>query len=89
MPWQTFASFASLCPTRTSTICATDVQCAMRPEALAQALQSLLTDKTSAEAQRGAFSAVLDQLHPPGLAPSEAAAEAVLAELDALSPAPG
>ena len=65
------------------------LQDAATPEALAQALQSLLTDKTSAEAQRGAFSAVLDQLHPPGLAPSEAAAEAVLAELDALSPAPG
>lgn len=50
------------------------------PEALAGALDRLL-DGPAAEDQRAAFRGVLDQLHPPGLAPSEAAAEAVLAEL--------
>lgn len=50
------------------------------PEALAGALDQLL-DGPAAEDQRAAFRGVLDQLHPPGLAPSEAAAEAVLAEL--------
>lgn len=52
------------------------------PEALAGALDRLL-DGPAAEDQRAAFRAVLDQLHPPGLAPSEAAAEAVLAALAA------
>ena len=51
------------------------------PEALADALHALLTEDATAAAQTSAFRAVLDQLHPPGLAPSEAAAEAVLAEL--------
>lgn len=50
------------------------------PDALAGALDRLL-DGQAAEDQRAAFSGVLDQLHPPGLAPSEAAAEAVLAAL--------
>jgi lipid-A-disaccharide synthase len=50
------------------------------PDALAGALDRLL-DGPAAEDQRAAFRGVLDQLHPPGLAPSEAAAEAVLAEL--------
>ena len=50
------------------------------PEALAGALDRLL-DGQAAEDQRAAFRGVLDQLHPPGLAPSEAAAEAVLAAL--------
>ena len=51
------------------------------PEALAGALYTLLCDAGAAEAQRAAFGAVLDQLHPSGLVPSEAAAEAVLAML--------
>jgi lipid-A-disaccharide synthase len=51
------------------------------PEALAAALQGVLRDNEAAAAQRAAFGAVLDQLHPPGLAPSEAAAEAVLATM--------
>lgn len=53
------------------------------PEALAAALHRLLTDPEAGAAQRAAFAPVLDQLHPPGLAPSEAAAEAVLALLPA------
>jgi lipid-A-disaccharide synthase len=48
------------------------------PEALAEALQRLLQDPAAAAAQREGFAAVLDQLHPPGLAPSEAAAQVVL-----------
>jgi lipid-A-disaccharide synthase len=51
------------------------------PEALAGALYTLLCDAGAADAQRTAFGAVLDQLHPSGLVPSEAAAEAVLAML--------
>ena len=54
------------------------------PEALAGALDQLLdgaAPSSAAAAQRAAFRGVLDQLHPPGLAPSEAAAEAVLASL--------
>ncbi|MFM2149950.1 MAG: lipid-A-disaccharide synthase [Pseudomonadota bacterium] len=50
------------------------------PEALAAALERLL-EGPDASAQRDAFRGVLGQLHPPGLAPSAAAAEAVLAEL--------
>jgi lipid-A-disaccharide synthase len=53
------------------------------PEAMAGALQALLADPAAAAAQRAAFAGVLDMLHPPGLAPSAAAAEAVLAALDA------
>jgi lipid-A-disaccharide synthase len=53
------------------------------PEALATALHRLLTEPEAAAAQRAAFAGVLDQLHPPGLAPSEAAAEVVLAALPA------
>ncbi|WP_439576779.1 lipid-A-disaccharide synthase [Elioraea sp.] len=54
------------------------------PEALAEALLPLLTDAAPAGVQRAAFGRVLAQLRPSGgLAPSEAAAEAVLAELAA------
>jgi lipid-A-disaccharide synthase len=54
------------------------------PEALAEALAPLLTDGEAAAAQRAAFTQVLAKLRPPGgLAPSEAAAEAVLSELGA------
>lgn len=48
------------------------------PERMADALATLLTDPDAAAAQRAGLRGVLDQLHPPGLAPSEAAAEAVL-----------
>jgi lipid-A-disaccharide synthase len=51
------------------------------PEALSGALATLLTDPAAAGAQRAGLRSVLDRLHPPGLAPSDAAAEAVLAEL--------
>ena len=51
------------------------------PEALAEALHHLLTDPQAAAEQREGLASVLDQLHPPGLAPSEAAAEAVLEAL--------
>jgi lipid-A-disaccharide synthase len=51
------------------------------PEAISVALHRLLTDSAAAAAQRAAFRAVLDQLHPPGATPSQAAAEAVLASL--------
>ena len=51
------------------------------PDALAEALHQLLTDPQAASAQREGLASVLDQLHPPGLAPSEAAAEAVLEAL--------
>jgi lipid-A-disaccharide synthase len=57
------------------------LQDAATPDALAGALQALLSDPAAAESQRSGFRAVLDQLHPPGLAPSDAAAEVVLAEL--------
>lgn len=54
------------------------------PERLAEALLPLLSDTDAAAAQRAAFARVLAQLRPPGgLAPSEAAADAVLAELTA------
>lgn len=54
------------------------------PQALATALAPLLTDAAAADAQRTAFARVLGQLRPPGgLTPSEAAADAVLAELAA------
>ena len=53
------------------------------PEALATALHTLLADPTAAAAQREGLRAVLDALHPPGLSPSDAAAEAVLAQLAA------
>jgi lipid-A-disaccharide synthase len=51
------------------------------PEAIAAALERLMTDEAAASAQRAGLGAVLDRLHPQGLAPSAAAAEAVLAEL--------
>ena len=51
------------------------------PEALAEALHRLLTDPEAAAEQREGLASVLDELHPPGLAPSEAAAEAVLEAL--------
>ena len=51
------------------------------PDALADALHRLLTDPQAAAEQRAGLASVLDQLHPPGLAPSEAAAEAVLEAL--------
>jgi lipid-A-disaccharide synthase len=54
------------------------------PERLAEALLPLLAEADAAAAQRAAFARVLGQLRPPGgQAPSEAAAEAVLAELAA------
>jgi lipid-A-disaccharide synthase len=53
------------------------------PEALAATLETLLSDSPAAAAQRAGFVQVLDHLHPPGLAPSEAAAEAVLRVLAA------
>jgi lipid-A-disaccharide synthase len=53
------------------------------PEAIAGALGRLLTDPAAAAAQREGLRAVLDDLHPPGLAPSEAAAAAVLETLRA------
>jgi lipid-A-disaccharide synthase len=53
------------------------------PERMAEALARLLTDPAAAAAQKDGLRGVLDQLHPPGLAPSEAAAEAVLAALPA------
>jgi lipid-A-disaccharide synthase len=53
------------------------------PEALCKALHRLLTDPAAAAAQRAAFAGVLARLHPPGLSPSEAAAEAVLAAVSA------
>ena len=59
------------------------IQSRATPEALAAALHPLLTDPAAAAAQRDAFARVLEQLHPPGLSPSQAAAEAVLAEIDA------
>jgi lipid-A-disaccharide synthase len=52
-----------------------------KPAALAGALDTLLTDMTAAQAQRAAFVDVLARLHPSGLAPSEAAADAVLSAL--------
>jgi lipid-A-disaccharide synthase len=51
------------------------------PEAIAAALERLMTDDAAAGEQRSGLGAVLDRLHPPGLAPSAAAAETVLAEL--------
>ncbi|WP_237214900.1 lipid-A-disaccharide synthase [Falsiroseomonas oryziterrae] len=52
------------------------------PEAMAEALHTLLADPAAAEAQRAGLRSVLDSLHPPGLAPSEAAARVVLDELE-------
>jgi len=51
------------------------------PERMAETLATLLTDPEAAEAQRTGLRSVLDLLHPPGLKPSEAAAEAVLAAI--------
>ncbi len=51
------------------------------PAKLAEGLHLLLTDPEAAAAQRAGFHEVLAHLHPPGLLPSEAAAEAVLAML--------
>jgi lipid-A-disaccharide synthase len=48
------------------------------PPALAEALHRLFADPDAAEAQRAAYREVLAKLHPPGLMPSEAAAEVVL-----------
>jgi lipid-A-disaccharide synthase len=54
------------------------------PEALAEALAPLVSDGGAAAAQRAVFARVLAQLRPAGgLAPSEAAADAVLRELAA------
>jgi lipid-A-disaccharide synthase len=50
---------------------------------LAEALHRLLTDPDTAAAQRAAYAEVLAKLHPPGLMPSEAAAEVVLRALRA------
>ncbi len=51
------------------------------PAAMAAALETLLTDPAAAAAQRAGFAEVLAKLHPPGLRPSEAAAEAVFRAL--------
>ncbi len=52
------------------------------PEAIAARLAALLDDPSEAATQRAAFAEITRSLRPPGgLAPSEAAAEAVLAEL--------
>jgi lipid-A-disaccharide synthase len=52
------------------------------PEVLAAALAPLLSESEAAAAQRAGFPRVVTQLRPPGgLAPSEAAADAVLSEL--------
>lgn len=63
------------------------LQEAATPEALAAALHALLADPAAAASQRAAFREVLDRLHPPGMAPSEAAAEVVLAVLAGGAPA--
>lgn len=51
------------------------------PEKMAAALERLLADAEAAAVQRAGFREVVAKLHPPGLGPSEAAAEAVLATL--------
>ena len=56
------------------------------PEKLSGALHELLTAPAVAAAQRTGFAEVLDHLHPPGLSPSAAAAEAVLAEIARRAP---
>ena len=59
------------------------IQQACTPDRLAAALETLLTDRDAANAQRAAFRAVLDSLRPPGgQSPSDAAAAAILALLD-------
>lgn len=52
------------------------------PELLSAELVRLLSDPAAASAQRAGFARVLDLLRPPQGLPSEAAAEAVLRELD-------
>lgn len=54
------------------------------PARLAADLVGLLTDPAAAAAQREGFDAVLAQLRPPQGMPSDAAADAVLAALDAI-----
>lgn len=59
------------------------IQQACTPDRLAATLETLLTDRDAANAQRAAFRAVLDSLRPPGgQSPSDAAAAAILALLD-------
>jgi lipid-A-disaccharide synthase len=53
------------------------------PEAIAAALEHLLSDPAAAAEQRAGLRAVLGKLHLEGLAPSEAAAEAVLSAIPA------
>jgi lipid-A-disaccharide synthase len=53
-----------------------------RPGRLAAVVRQMLDDPAMAAAQRAAFGAVLDGLHPPGETPSAAAAREVLALLD-------
>lgn len=53
------------------------------PEKLAASVTTLLTDPVAADAQRGAFGPILEQLAPPGdKIPSDVAAEAVLKLMD-------
>lgn len=60
-----------------------------RPDRLAEEVGTLLDYGQAAAAQRAAFAGVMQSLRPgPGIAPSEAAAEAVLALLPARSAAP-
>lgn len=58
------------------------------PEALAEGLAGLLTEPSRVAAQRAGFGDVLTKLRPPEGMPSAAAAEVVLAQIDAAIPAP-
>lgn len=58
------------------------------PEPMAAALERLLTDPEAAAAQRAGFAEVVAKLHQPGMAPSAAAAAAVLGLLAPASAAP-
>jgi lipid-A-disaccharide synthase len=51
------------------------------PERMAEALEGLLAAPEAAAAQRAGFAEVVAKLHPPGMAPSEAAAAVVRAML--------
>ncbi len=53
-----------------------------RPDKLAAIVRQMLHDPAMAAAQRAAFGALLEGLHPPGETPSAAAAREILAVLD-------
>jgi len=53
-----------------------------RPDKLAAIVRQMLYDPAMAAAQRAAFGALLEGLHPPGETPSAAAAREILAVLD-------